>query len=83
MQADRLFRRQQLEKCHKLTESRLQRRDVEMAKRCGQMEFNPDGEEGDYRVENVPTFRYLGRPLDQTNDDCPAVQQNIMCARTV
>ena len=40
-----------------------------MAVMCGEMEFNLDGEEGDKRVENVPTFRYLGRPLDQTDDD--------------
>ena len=42
-----------------------------MAARCGKMEFNLDGEEGGDIVENVPTFRYLGRPLDQTGDDWP------------
>ena len=47
------------------------------------MEFNLDGEEGDERVENVPTFRYLGRPLDQMDDDCPAMRRNIMRARSV
>ena len=39
------------------------------------MEFNLDGKEGDERVENVPTFQYLGRPLDQNYDDWPAVRQ--------
>ena len=34
-------------------------------------------------VENMPTFRYLGRPLDQTDDDWPAVRWNIMHARSV
>ena len=38
------------------------------------MEFNLDGEEGDKRVENVPTFRYMGRPLDQTDNNWPAVR---------
>ena len=47
------------------------------------MKFNLDGEEGDEIVENVPTFQYLGRPLDQTDDDWPAVRQNIMRARSV
>ena len=47
------------------------------------MEFNLDGEEGDERVENVPTFRYLGRPLDHMGDDWPDVWQNIMNARLV
>ena len=60
MQAARLFKHRKSEKCHKSTERRLLRRDVEMAARCGEMEFNLDGEEGDERVENVPIFRYLG-----------------------
>ena len=54
-----------------------------MAERCGEMEFNLDWEEGDKRVDNVPTFRYLGRPLDQTDDDWSAVRKNIMRARSV
>ena len=56
---------------------------MEMSERCGEMEFNLDGEEGDERVENVRTFRYLGRPLDQTDDDWTAVRRNIMRARSV
>ena len=63
MQAERLFKRRQSDKCHKLTERRLQWRDVEMAARCAEMYFSLDGEEGEERVDNVTTFRYLGRPL--------------------
>ena len=47
------------------------------------MEFNIDGGEGDERVENVPTFQYMGRLLDQTDDDWTDVWQNIMHARSV
>ena len=47
------------------------------------MEFSLDGEEGDKIVDNVPTFRYMGRPLDQRDDDWPAVRRNIICARSV
>ena len=54
-----------------------------MAARCGEMEFNLDGEEGDERVENVTTFRYLGQPLEQTDDDWTAVRRNIIRARSV
>ena len=54
-----------------------------MATRCGEIEFNIDGEEGDKRVKNVPTFRYLGQPLDQTDDDLLDVRRNIMRARSV
>ena len=56
MQAARLFKYWQSEKFHKYRERRLRRRDVEMTERCGEMDFNLDGEEGDERVENVPTF---------------------------
>ena len=54
-----------------------------MAARCGEMEFSLDGEEGDERVDNVPTFGYLGRTLDQMDDDWTAVRRNIMFARSV
>ena len=83
MQASRLFKHRQSDKCNKSTEIRLQLRDVEMAERCGEMEFSLKGYEGDDRVENVTTFRYLGRPLDQTYDDWPAVRRSIMRARSV
>ena len=52
-----------------------------MAGRCEEMEFNLDGEDEDKIVENVPTFRYLRQTLDQTDDDWPAVRQNIMRTR--
>ena len=54
-----------------------------MVARCGQMEFNLNGEEVDERVENLPTFQYLGRLLHQMDDDWPAVRQYIMHARLV
>ena len=58
-------------------------RNVDMAARCGEIEFNLDWEEGDDKVENVPTFRYLGQHLDQTYGDWSAVRQNIMRATSV
>ena len=54
-----------------------------MAERCGKMEFSLEGGEGGGMVKNVPTFRYLGRPLDQTDGDWRDVRQNIMHARSV
>ena len=39
--------------------------------RCGNMEYSLEGEEGDEMAEGVVTFRYLGRTLDQTDDDWP------------
>ena len=36
----RLFKHRQMDKCSKTKERRLWRRDVEMAARCGEMEFS-------------------------------------------
>ena len=83
MQAAIFFKHWQSYKCLKSTERRLRRRDVEMAARCGEMEFNLDGEEGDKIVDNLPTFRYLGQSLDQMDDYWPAVRKNFMRARSV
>ena len=41
------------------------------------------GGKGDKRADNVTIFRYLGRHLDQTDDDCSAVRHNIMRTRFV
>ena len=56
---------------------------MEVVARCGEMDFNLNGEEEDKIVENVPTLRYVGRPLDQKNDYCPDVCRNIVRARSV
>ena len=63
MLAARIFKHRQLDKCHKEMERRIRQRDVEMAERCGKMEFSLEGGEGEEKVDNVTTFRYLGRPL--------------------
>ena len=40
-----------------------------MAETCGEIELSLEWGEGDNRVENVAKFWYLGRRLDQTDDD--------------
>ena len=54
-----------------------------MAAMCGEMEFILERGEEEERVQNVTTFQYLVRPIDQTYDDWLAVRQNIMRARLV
>ena len=54
-----------------------------MAERCGEMEFSLKGGEGDERVEGVAMFWYLGRPLDQMDDDWMVVRRKIIRARSV
>ena len=83
MPVARIFKHRKSDKCHKATERRLRRRDMEMAERCGEMDFSLEGGEGEERVDNVTRFRYLGRPLDQTDDDWTDVWRNIMRTRLV
>ena len=75
IQEAKLFKHCQSDKCHESTERRLRRRDVEI------LTFNLDEEEGEDIMENVRTFQYLGQPIDQMDDDWPAVRRNIMRAR--
>ena len=81
--AARIFNHRQADKCNKATDIILQRRDVDMAARCGEIELSLEGEEGDKMVEGVATFRYLGRTLEQTNYDWNAVRRNIMRTKLV
>ena len=48
---DMLCKHRKMDKCNKVTERRLRRRDVDMAKRCDDMEFSLYGEEVDNLVE--------------------------------
>ena len=68
------------DKCNKAMDRRLRRRDVDMAARFEKMGLSLEGGKGGDSLEGVATFRYLGRPLDQTDDDWPAVRWNIMRA---
>ena len=64
--ATKLFKHRQTDKCNKATERQLR---LEMAVRCGEVEFSLDREERDDRVEGVAKFRYLRRTLDKMDDD--------------
>ena len=83
MQEATIFKHRQSDKCHNSTDRRIQWRDVGMAAICGEMDFSLEGGSGDKIVESLTTFRYMGRPRDQTDDDWPAVRQNNMRARLV
>ena len=62
---------------------RLRQRDVELAQRYGDMEFSLFGREGYELVEGVTQFKYLGRPLDQYDNDWPEILRNTSRARKV
>ena len=47
------------------------------------MEFRLTGEEGEETIEGVALFKYLGRPLYQSDDDWPVFRQNIRKAHQI
>ena len=54
-----------------------------MAEKCGEIEFISYGREGGALVEVVTNLKYLGSPLDQTDDDWPVLRRNFKWARRV
>ena len=49
-------------------------RDVDMEERCVEMEFSLYGGWEGALFEGVATFKYLERPLDQTENDWPEIR---------
>ena len=45
-----------------------------MADRCVKTEFSLYWREGDTLAEGVETFKYLGCPLEQIDDDCTVIR---------
>ena len=48
-----------------------------MAERCGEIDLSLYGRKGGELVEGVVKFKYMGCPLDQTEDDWPSVRRNV------
>ena len=53
------------------------RRYVAIADRCLEATFRLTGEEEAECIEGVKVFKFLGRVLDRSDNDCPAVLQHI------
>ena len=47
-----------------------------ISERCGEMDFSLCRRNGDALVDVVANFKYLGRALDQTDGNWPAVRRN-------
>ena len=62
---------------------RWRRRDVAIASRCKESTFILTGEDEAECIEGVETFKYLGRILDRSDNDWPAVLCNIGKAHRV
>ena len=83
MPVGRIIRHRKTELCNKSTQMRWRRRGVSIAARCLEATFSIIGEEEVERIEGVELFKYLGRLLDCSDDNCPAVLRNIRKAHQV
>ena len=77
MPDERLIKHQRTELCFKNTEMRIRLKDVEVASRYADMEFNLIGKDGEETIEGVSLFTYLGRSLYQSDNDWQEVRRNI------
>ena len=62
---------------------RLIFRDVEVASWCLEMESSLTGGGEEETIKKVALFKYLGQPLEKSNDDCQDVKWNIRKLRQV
>ena len=82
-QATKMIHHQWTDRCNREMEIQLQMRDVKIAPMAGEMKSRLYDREDDPLVEGVTQFQYLGRTLEGTGGDWPAVHRNISKARAV
>ena len=71
------------DKCYQAIEMRLQRHDVEIYHRVGDMKFRLYDKEGGKLIEGAMQLNYLCMMLGETDSDSQAVQRNITKAREI
>ena len=77
MPAGRLLKHQQKQQCEGDTQMLWRRRDVKITSRCAEAAFSLTGEDKAECIKGVETFIYLGRILDRSDNDWPAVLRNV------
>ena len=78
MQAGRLTGNKRTEGCNRNTQMRWQWQYVAIAARCLEATFSLTGEEEAERIKGVEVFKYLGRLLEQSDNDWQAVLCNTL-----
>ena len=69
MPVGRLLNSRRTAHCFKNIDIWIILRDVEVWSRCLEMELSFTREDGEDIIEGVALFKYLGRPLEQSDDD--------------
>ena len=52
----------------------IRRGDVTVVIRCSEMEFSLTREKGEETINGVAIFKYLGQPLEKSDNDGPVVR---------
>ena len=69
MPAGRLTKNHRDQRCNKNTQMWWRRRDVAIASWCAEAFFSLTEEDEEKYIEGVENFKYLGRMLDQSDDN--------------
>ena len=77
MPEGRLLKHRRTAFCFRNNEMRIRRREVEVATRCLEMELSLTSEEGEDTIEGVALLKYLGWPMEKSDNAWPAVRTNI------
>ena len=81
--AGRLPKHQRTQRYNHNIQMRWWRRDVAISSRCAEASFSLTGEDDAECIEGVETFDYLGRTLDRSDNNWPAVLWNFGKARRI
>ena len=69
MPAGRLIKYRRMDRCFKNTEMRIRFRDIDVVIRCSGVEFRLTREEGEETNRVVALLKYVGRPLEQSDNE--------------
>ena len=81
MPEGRIIRHRRMARCDRNTQMRWRQQDVAVANKCLEATFSLTGKDEAEHIEGVWRFKYLGRLMDRSDNNCPAVLHNISKAR--
>ena len=80
---EKMIRHQRADRCNQATGMRLLIRDVELVQRAGEMNFSIYDREDDLLGKGLTQFQYLGRTLDNMDNEWPAFHWKFVKVRAV
>ena len=64
-----ILKHQQTKRSDRNTQMRWRSREVAIASLCAEVSFSLTGDDKEEIIESVGVFKYLGRPLDRSDND--------------